>query len=61
MRVHAENHVALRCYAATGFRRVTPEDEATFNEGQPQAYVWLQLDLTPNDRRNRRGPRDVGP
>jgi ribosomal protein S18 acetylase RimI-like enzyme len=41
MRVRPDNAPALRCYAAAGYVRVPPADEAAFNRGQPSAYAWL--------------------
>ena len=43
MRVHPDNVAARRCYAAAGFSRVRPEEEAEWNEGQPMEYVWMAL------------------
>ncbi len=42
MRVRPDNEPALRCYHASGFRRVSAEDEKTYNQGQPTRYVWLK-------------------
>jgi ribosomal protein S18 acetylase RimI-like enzyme len=41
LRVHPGNGAALRCYAAAGLVRVSPEQEARWNVGQPTHYVWL--------------------
>ncbi|MEO3815991.1 GNAT family N-acetyltransferase [Plantactinospora sp. B24E8] len=41
LRVHPDNHAALRCYAAARFTRVSPEQEAEWNAPQPVPYVWL--------------------
>jgi RimJ/RimL family protein N-acetyltransferase len=37
-----ENAAARRAYEAAGFRRATPDEEASFNAGQPRAYVWMR-------------------
>ena len=42
LRVRPGNTPALRCYAAAGFERLSPDDEQTFNAGQPIAYVWMR-------------------
>jgi ribosomal protein S18 acetylase RimI-like enzyme len=42
LRVVPENAAAIRAYAAAGFVRTTPEDEAEFNAGQPRVYVWMR-------------------
>jgi ribosomal protein S18 acetylase RimI-like enzyme len=41
LRVRPENEIALRSYAAAGFQRVAPAEEAAWNEHQPIAYAWL--------------------
>lgn len=41
LRVAAENEPAIRCYAAAGFTRAAPDDEAAWNTGQPRPYVWM--------------------
>jgi len=33
---------AIRAYAAAGFARATPEEEAVFNTGQRRLYVWMR-------------------
>jgi ribosomal protein S18 acetylase RimI-like enzyme len=42
MRVHPDNAVALRCYAAAKFVRVGAEQEAEWNAPQPVPYIWLR-------------------
>lgn len=42
LRVHAENEIAMRCYAAAGFRRATPVEEERWNRNQPLPYVWMR-------------------
>jgi len=42
LRVIPENLVARRAYEAAGFRRITPEQEASLNGGQPRTYAWMQ-------------------
>lgn len=41
IRVHSQNEIAIRCYRAAGFERVSPTDEAAWNAGQPVSYVWM--------------------
>lgn len=43
LRVHPTNAAALACYAAAGFVRYGPEEQAAFNRGQPREYVWMRL------------------
>ena len=43
LRVVPDNEPALAAYRAAGFVRTSPEDEASFNEGQPCAYAWMKL------------------
>lgn len=43
LRVHPTNAAALACYAAAGFERYGPEEQAAFNRGQPREYVWMRL------------------
>ena len=43
LRVVPDNEPALAAYRAAGFVRTSPEEEASFNEGQPCAYVWMKL------------------
>lgn len=42
LRVLPDNEPAIRCYQAAGFARVSQADEDAFNEGQPQAYIWMK-------------------
>jgi ribosomal protein S18 acetylase RimI-like enzyme len=41
LRVHTDNEVARRCYAAAGFERATAGEEDEWNRGQPVAFVWM--------------------
>ena len=41
LRVHSRNDVAIRCYAAAGFERVSAAEEAEWNVAQPVDYVWM--------------------
>ena len=41
LRVHSRNDVAIRCYGAAGFERVSAAEETEWNVGQPVAYVWM--------------------
>jgi ribosomal protein S18 acetylase RimI-like enzyme len=41
LRVHPDNAVARRCYAAAGFERATPSEEDEWNRGQPVAFAWM--------------------
>ena len=43
LRVVPDNEPALAAYRAAGFVRTSPEEEASFNDGQPCAYVWMKL------------------
>jgi ribosomal protein S18 acetylase RimI-like enzyme len=43
LRVVPDNEPALAAYRAAGFERTSPEEEASFNVGQPRAYVWMRL------------------
>ena len=43
LRVHPDNIAAQRCYAATGFQPVEPQQAAVWNASQPVNYVWLRL------------------
>jgi RimJ/RimL family protein N-acetyltransferase len=42
LRVEPDNEPALRCYAAAGFVRASPDEEAAFNIAQPADYVWMR-------------------
>ncbi|HEX2424839.1 MAG TPA: GNAT family N-acetyltransferase [Actinomycetota bacterium] len=44
VRVVPSNDPAIKAYSAAGFVRTTPEDESSFNEGQPREYVWMRLE-----------------
>ena len=35
-------HDRLGCYARAGYERMTREEEAEFNAGQPATYAWLR-------------------
>jgi ribosomal protein S18 acetylase RimI-like enzyme len=43
VRVAPGNHAAIATYAAEGFDRTSAEQEAAFNDGQPESYVWMRL------------------
>jgi [ribosomal protein S18]-alanine N-acetyltransferase len=47
LRVVPGNEPALGAYRAAGFARASPEEEASFNAGQPCAYVWMRVDDRP--------------
>jgi len=42
LRVDPDNATARRCYESAGFERVSAEDEAEWNVGQPMPYVWMR-------------------
>jgi ribosomal protein S18 acetylase RimI-like enzyme len=42
LRVRPDNGVGIACYTSVGFARVSAEDEAAFNAGQPAAYQWMR-------------------
>lgn len=42
VRVRPGNDVAVRCYAAAGFTRLSTSDEQRCNVGQPVEYVWMR-------------------
>jgi ribosomal protein S18 acetylase RimI-like enzyme len=42
LRVAPDNEAALRAYAAAGFSRASGDEEATFNAGQPLAFIWMR-------------------
>jgi ribosomal protein S18 acetylase RimI-like enzyme len=41
MRVQPGNDTAVACYRAAGFRRLDPDAEREWNQGQPTAYLWM--------------------
>jgi [ribosomal protein S18]-alanine N-acetyltransferase len=43
LRTTPDNVVAIGCYLACGFVRLSPEEEAEWNEGQRRAWVWMVL------------------
>lgn len=43
LRTTEDNDVAIACYAARGFVRLPPEEEAVWNDGQRRAWVWMVL------------------
>ena len=49
LRVMPDNEAALRSYAGAGFLRASLEEETAFNEGQPEAYVWMHAPNPPED------------
>jgi len=44
LRVARGNRAAFACYQGAGFVRVSPQEEAAFNDDQPQHYVWMRLE-----------------
>lgn len=42
LRVVPENEPARHAYAAAGFIRANPDEEAAFNAGQRREYVWMR-------------------
>ncbi|MET8771957.1 GNAT family N-acetyltransferase [Streptomyces sp. NPDC004658] len=51
MRVHPDNHRALRCYLGVGFHQVGPGLAESWNAAQPVDYVWLRHESdAPHDR-----------
>jgi ribosomal protein S18 acetylase RimI-like enzyme len=42
LRVQPGNAIAIACYHRCGFRRMSPAEEAEFNAGQPQTYLWMR-------------------
>jgi [ribosomal protein S18]-alanine N-acetyltransferase len=42
LRVRPDNEVGIACYASVGFVRCSPEEELSFNAGQPAAYQWMK-------------------
>jgi RimJ/RimL family protein N-acetyltransferase len=45
VRVDPDNLRAIACYQRCGFEPVSHEDQATYNEGQPIQFVWMQHTL----------------
>jgi ribosomal protein S18 acetylase RimI-like enzyme len=43
LRVSRGNPAAVRCYRASGFRRLDAERNAVWNMGQPAPYIWMEL------------------
>ena len=43
LRTTPDNEVAIACYLANGFTRLTPEEEAEWNTGQRRDWVWMLL------------------
>jgi [ribosomal protein S18]-alanine N-acetyltransferase len=43
LRVSRGNPAAVRCYRASGFRKLDPERNAEWNKGQPATYTWMEL------------------
>jgi [ribosomal protein S18]-alanine N-acetyltransferase len=43
VRVVPANSVATATYSSAGFERASAEEEAEFNRGQPERYVWMRL------------------
>lgn len=41
LRVEPDNEKAIRCYLASGFVRLGPEESAVWNEGQRREWVWM--------------------
>ncbi|HYJ70155.1 MAG TPA: GNAT family N-acetyltransferase [Nocardioidaceae bacterium] len=42
LRVQPDNAVAISCYRRCDYVRMSPREEAEFNAGQPQRYVWMR-------------------
>jgi len=42
LRVVPGNEPALAAYRAAGFERASPDEERSFNAGQPVSYRWLR-------------------
>lgn len=53
LRVVPSNVVALAAYANAGFRRARLEEEAVFNVGQPQPFLWLRHERTATSQPDR--------
>jgi RimJ/RimL family protein N-acetyltransferase len=43
LRVSPGNPAAVRCYRASGFRKLDSERNAEWNKGQPTKYTWMEL------------------
>lgn len=43
LRVSRGNPAAVRCYRASGFRRLNPDRNAEWNKGQSAPYIWMEL------------------
>ena len=43
LRTTPDNEVAIACYRANGFTRLTPEEETEWNAGQRREWVWMVL------------------
>ena len=43
LRTTPDNGVAIACYLANGFTRLSPEEEAEWNAGQRRDWVWMRL------------------
>lgn len=43
LRTTEDNTVAIACYAARGFVRLSPDEEQVWNEGQRRDWVWMVL------------------
>jgi ribosomal protein S18 acetylase RimI-like enzyme len=41
LRVGSENEAAIRCYLASGFQQLGPEESAEWNKGQRREWVWM--------------------
>lgn len=42
LRTTPDNEVAIACYLANGFTRLSAEEEAEWNEGQRRDWVWMR-------------------
>jgi RimJ/RimL family protein N-acetyltransferase len=42
LRTTPDNQVAIACYLANGFTRLSPREEAEWNEGQRREWVWMR-------------------
>jgi len=45
LRVRPGNDAAVACYRAAGFQRLGPDVEQQWNQGQPVAYLWMELPM----------------